>query len=511
MNKDVAHRMKRILQVGTASAGVFALIACGGYGTPPVQNSPSVSGSGGTAIPSVYSQMSFGQFLADGYLTPLCTVVASPGYAHCDGYSLTPAGQQAVGSTFKSASSAQRTKLSGSPPNGWGPADYQSAYGLTAASASMGKGQVVAIVVVGHNNPSIESDLAVYRRQYGLPACTVASGCLHEFDEHGGTNYPTNELWAVETTIDVDMVSAICPNCTIWVVEANTIALADLAVAENTAAALGANAISNSWGAPETGMSNYASAFNHPGIPITAAAGTGQGDYKGFSSVQEIPAAFSTVIAVGGTAVLPTPNARGWTDFLWMPVISGCSSLVSKPSWQHDAGCSTRTVSDISFSMVGQAVYSSFNNGWWMLYGNSSAPPAIAAIAAMSGTRANNASFLYTPAAIANLNDVTLNSDATNPIGGSGDGAQNANGTCVAPGNWSSGVQPFSYLRGTSSSGGGLPAYLCSAVTGYDAPTGNGTPHGVGAFIALSCPGTGGTPNPHPTEIPKGVPPCGSS
>lgn len=751
MNKDVA-RLKRLLQAGIASASVLTFIACGGYGSlPSSQSNPSASGGADVSGNNPSANMTFEEFLANGYLAPVCAVDAGAGYAHCDGFRLTTGGAQAVAGN-RTTASAMRSTLAGPVPFGFSPADYQAAYGLTAASATMGAGKTVAIVLAGHEAP-LESDIGVYRQHYGLPPCTKANGCLKEFDQIGGTNYPTTDPWAQEATIDTEMVSAICPKCNIWVVEANSISLADLSIAENTAAALGPNAISNSWGGSESGMGKYASAFNHPGIPITAAAGTGPSFNEGFSAVQEIPAAFSTVIAVGGTAltqtgtssvvtqwndksgngntlspttatfsnlppmqppllnraalnglntinmatlgqglatlsnigvvggadrtlitlqynnvintgtdstseafgiaygasasiaipfqwandnflassaslynawninvaerssgstsgyangsqvgntitnaintvpqpmsigtVIPgsgnqitgqfaeimyygsalslvnrqkvegylackwgrqstlpishpyrsscptgfTPTslanlavwydasdattittrtyASGWVNSLWAPVISGCSTLVAKPSWQHDAGCSMRTVSDVSFDMTEMSVYSSIIGwDWWTLYGNSNSPPAIAAIAAMSGTRANDASFLYTPTGLANLNDVTLALSLPNQ-----DGIQNTDGTCVAPGDWSTGVMNFSYLRRTKS-GGGLPAYLCSAVTGYDAPTGNGTPNGVGAFTAVSCPGSGGTPNPHPTENPKGAGACGSS
>jgi len=52
-------------------------------------------------------------------------------------------------------------------PAGYGPADLQDAYKLPSASA--GDGQLVAIVDA-YDNPTVEADLGVYRRQYGLPA-----------------------------------------------------------------------------------------------------------------------------------------------------------------------------------------------------------------------------------------------------------------------------------------------------------------------------------------------------
>ena len=68
-------------------------------------------------------------------------------------------------------------------PAGYGPADLLDAYDLPAAAASS---QTVAIVDA-FDNPNAEADLAVYRQQYGLPACTTANGCFKKVDQRGGT------------------------------------------------------------------------------------------------------------------------------------------------------------------------------------------------------------------------------------------------------------------------------------------------------------------------------------
>src|SRR5437899_11795765 len=51
-------------------------------------------------------------------------------------------------------------------PSGLNPADLRSAYDLPSASA--GAGQTVAIVDA-YDDPNAESDLSVYRSQFGLP------------------------------------------------------------------------------------------------------------------------------------------------------------------------------------------------------------------------------------------------------------------------------------------------------------------------------------------------------
>ena len=59
--------------------------------------------------------------------------------------------------------------------------------------------------------------------------------------------------WAQEISLDLDMVSAICPNCRILLVEASSSFFSDLGTAVNTAVGLGAKVVSNSYGGSESG------------------------------------------------------------------------------------------------------------------------------------------------------------------------------------------------------------------------------------------------------------------
>ena len=209
-------------------------------------------------------------------------------------------------------------------PAGYGPSDLQSAYALPSATA--GAGQTVAIVDA-FNDPKAASDLAVYRAQFGLPACTTASGCFRQVNQSGGTNLPrTNNGWAEEESLDVDMVSAICPLCHIILVEASSATTENLGTAVNTAVSLGAKYVSNSYGGSETSTeaSTDTKFYNHPGVAVTASSGD-----SGFGP--QYPAASQFVTAVGGTSLTRASNARGWTETAWSGAGSGCSSFESKP------------------------------------------------------------------------------------------------------------------------------------------------------------------------------------
>jgi subtilase family serine protease len=125
--------------------------------------------------------------------------------------------------------------LATSAPSGYGPADLQAAYNLSSASG--GVGQTIAIVDA-YDDANAEADLAVYRSQFGLPPCTTANGCFRKVDQNGGTNYPRGDQgWAEEISLDLDMASAICPNCKILLVEARSNSFANLAAAVDRAAA----------------------------------------------------------------------------------------------------------------------------------------------------------------------------------------------------------------------------------------------------------------------------------
>jgi subtilase family serine protease len=350
------------------------------------------------------------------------------------------AGQLACMAIVRTNVAAHVGLMPDATPAGYGPADLQSAYALPSATA--GSGQTVAIVDA-FNDPNANADLSVYRAQFGLPACTIANGCLRQVNQTGGTSLPRNNAgWAEEESLDLDMVSAICPLCHIILVEAKSSTFANLGAAVNEAVSLGAKFVSNSYGGGEssTEASSDSSFYNHPGVAVTASSGD-----SGFGP--QYPAASQFVTAVGGTSLTRASNARGWTETVWNGAGSGCSAFEAKPSWQHDTGCSRRTIADVSAVAdpnTGVAVYDTFDgdSGFEVFGGTSVASPLIASVFALAGTpTAGTYPSSYPYSHTANLNDVTSGS----------------NGTCS-------------------------PAYLCTAGVGYDGPTGLGTPNGTAAF-----------------------------
>ncbi|HET8861957.1 MAG TPA: hypothetical protein VFM94_01755, partial [Solirubrobacterales bacterium] len=348
---------------------------------------------------------------------------------------------------------------------GFSPQDLQSAYRLP--SLSKGSGQTVAIVDA-YDSPHAEEDLAVYRATYGLPPCTTANGCFTKVDQRGGTEFPpVSEEWALEISLDLDMVSAACPNCDILLVEADDNLLSNLAVAVEQAAEMGATQISNSYSAREiemgqAGVEAYDGAYDQPGIAVTAASGDAgynnenpehQSGGKCTNCSPSFPADLATVVAVGGTNLYPEgTSGRGWEEYVWQFSGSGCTLYVAKPAWQKDPGCAKRTTNDVSATAGGETDVSVYDtvgqyDGWVNVAGTSVGAPLIAAAIALeeSGLQAEGIPGIYGHPS--NWFDVTEGSNWWGLDGG------------------------HTYEECDK-------ARLCTAASGYDGPTGVGTPNG---------------------------------
>lgn len=342
------------------------------------------------------------------------------------------------------ASGRAITSASSPPSSGLTPAQLQDAYKL----ANLKTGGKTIAIVDAYGYPNLERDLAVYRTQFGLPECSTANGCLTIRNQTGGTRLPRFDLgWAQEQALDVDAVSAACPDCKIAVFEANSQYLADLSTAVKTAAGVaGVVAISNSYALYDAPDSTYGPAYNHPGIAVTASAG--DWGYKG----AYYPASSSYVVSVGGTSLKSAANARGWSETAWSGTGSGCSSLNAAlpPAAGFNTGCAGRAMNDVSAvsdpNNGGLAVYAPYSNAkssWSQIGGTSEASPIIASVFALSGNT----------------------------------------GSSSTPANWIPYGQTSSLFDVTAGSNGTCsPAQWCTSGSGWDGPTGLGTPNGVGGF-----------------------------
>lgn len=356
---------------------------------------------------------------------PVCSETPAIGFAECLSLVRTDSG----------------AAISAIGPAGYWPSDLLDAYNLPTTGGAPGSGPTVAIVDA-YDDPNAEDDMNHYRTQFGLGTC--ASGCFTKVNQDGHANpLPrANRSWSQEISLDLDMVSAICPACKILLVEANSSSILNLGTAVNTAANMGAVTISNSYGGFEFSFESYFESrfYQHPGVAVVVSSGD-----RGYGV--EFPASSQYVTAVGGTSLKPALNTRGWTETVWKGAGSGCSRFIAKPSWQHDPDCPNhRTVADVSAvadPATGVAVYDSFNFGsHWLVFGGTSvAAPIIAGVYALAGNAGSVNYGSYPYSHTGSLYDITSGS----------------NGSC------------------------GL-SLLCTAGTGYDGPTGNGTPNGSGGF-----------------------------
>jgi hypothetical protein len=399
-------------------------------------------------------------------------------------------------------------------PKGISPAKLHRAYQLPTEAAE----PQTIVLVDAYDDPNAEADLEAYDQKLSLPPCTHANGCFTKVNGQGlSAPLPAaNGEWSIEIATDIEVAHSLCQNCHIVLVEATTDTFVNLETAENTAAALlqaaappGAptGEISNSWGGEEPPFDSPA--FNHPGIVITASSGdAGYLNWQQYNTREEkgspyfygpdYPASSPHVVAVGGTRLTVSPTGEWVGETVWNNGSSaggggggGCSAVLAAAPWQPQApgwatvGCgSKRAVADIAADAdpeTGVYVYDSVPEGLGtpkekpgekapgegtgeiIIGGTSVASPIVASAFALGGGAhgvAYPAATLYAHAGSAALHDIT--------VGGNGECEGIYNGSC----------------SGTLASplDCGSLYMICNAATGYDGPTGVGTPIGLTAF-----------------------------
>jgi hypothetical protein len=428
-----------------------------------------------------------------------------------------------------------------SPANGdFGlrPSDLHSAYDLPATA---GSGQTVAIVDA-YNDLAAEEDLAVYTKEFSLPPCTAGEGCFAQVNQNGeaanlpfprsakelesarkGTRAQREEAeeatgWALEISLDIETTRAVCQSCHILLVEADEPSYVDLEKAEHTAASLGANEVSNSWGGPELGVTleeERTGPFNDPGLVIAAASGDDgylDWDARGEKGYADYPASSPHVVAVGGTRLSLTESDAWAGESVWNGYGAGgggCSVVFpaepfqqSVPDWPSVGCAGKRAVADVSADAdpyTGLAVYDSgvnctyyFPEGkvkghWCTIGGTSLSTPLIASTFALAGGSDGveyPAQTLYEGElhAPASLHDIT----------------EGSNGECKKA-YTETGLSGCTAAEEAQTSCSGQA--ICLAGAGYDGPTGVGTPHGLTAFEKAAEPPP--PPPPPPAEAPE--------
>lgn len=328
------------------------------------------------------------------------------------------------------------------------PALVRRAYGFDQI-ANRGAGQIIGIVDA-YDDPSIEADLGVFNRQFGLPACTSANGCFRKV--YGNGRQPAgNANWAVEIALDVEWAHAIAPQATILLVETPSNSLSDLLNGVDVAVRNGASVVSMSWTAGEfSGETRNDNHFVTNGVTFLAASGdTGYG--------MAYPAASPDVIAVGGSSLHTDANGNYQSESAWSGSGGGLSIYEREPSYQATFGIpynprGYRGAPDVSYNGnpgTGYAVYDSVKigtaSGWFQVGGTSAGSPQWAALVAI----ANSMRVSVRRARLSSTNTTIYSLAKTGMSTNFRPVTQGTNGSC---------------------------GVICAASSGYDYVTGLGTP-----------------------------------
>ena len=456
-------------------SAILVLAACsGGSGNPPlIPSNPAALEQNADTPPDALTgpESREAPFVGLNPVRRLCATSDDPALMECLAMARTD-----VAPTVRVGADLEDAATTCIFTNAYCPVDLQAAYALP--SLSKGAGRLVAIVDAwGYHHAA--GDLAYYRKAMGLKACNTATKCLRIVNQNGNPSPlppesgPSDD-WKGEESLDLDMVSAICPNCKIVLVQTNNNYTSSLYTGVKTAGRLGAKYVSASWGGPENGGDNPI--FHQHGVVIVAAAGDNGGGGRYHGGPQQ-PCSYTYVVCAGGTRLVPAHNGRGWSESVWNDLTydrcgsagsspcgatgSGCSRKIGKPAWQSDTQCHMRSESDVSATASlrnAVAVYNSEeSNGlpcpyycWFLFGGTSVSTPIIAGVYALAGNAATQAGAQSIwKRHTGHVNDVTV-------------------GNNVAPG---LGVTCASTIH-----------YICYARPGFDGPTGWGSPKGLGAF-----------------------------
>jgi subtilase family serine protease len=309
----------------------------------------------------------------------------------------------------------QAVPLAGSGITYYTPAQVRHAYGFDQVSAT-GSGQTIAIVDA-YDDPNINSDLAHFDAQFGLPAASLSKARIN--------NPPVNGGWAGEISLDVEWAHAIAPGAKLLLVEARSANFIDLLTAVDYARSQpGVVAVSMSWGGNEfTGEAGYDYHFTtpagHAGITFVAAAGD-----SGAAGGPEWPSVSPNVLAVGGTRLTLSGTGAYGQETGWGSGGGGTSQVEAEPTFQRGAQTTGwRDSPDVAYDAdpsTGFLVYDSVPNssgqtGWFDYGGTSAGAPQWAALLALAdqgraqlglGSLANGQAAVYALPA-ADFHDVT--------------------------------------------------------------------------------------------------------
>ncbi len=376
------------------------------------------------------------------------------------------------------------------------PQQIRDAYGLTplptvwtslssAQQAQLGAGQTLYIVDP-YDDSELSAELAAFDSQYNLPSCaamaistsaslplagaSASAGCTLSmvYTTSAGAmsaNAPSyDSYWAGQTAIQAEWAHAIAPLARLIVVETPG-PTSTLGPAVSLVDSMGAGVVSMAWGWTETaGQSD--SMFTTADMSYVSGTGTG-----GAGQVQW-PAVAPQVLAVGGTSLISYASAPR-DEVAWTSTGSGSSLYTALPSYQSGVSGlgAYRSVADVAMDADG--------NTGQIYFAISPSTPGTSTGYVASGTGIGSAEW----AGLIAVADALRAFNGEGPLGS------------VPPWLYPLLSNPTQYalafhdiIAGNDGSCTG-----CSAATGYDQPTGLGTPKMAGLLAYLTA-GTGITP-----------------
>ncbi|MER6383349.1 S53 family peptidase [Streptomyces sp. NPDC001118] len=315
--------------------------------------------------------------------------------------------------------------------NCYNPLQYRTAYNLNPLykKGITGKGRTI-VIVDSFGSPTVQHDLDVYSKQFGLPSTkvnVVKWGNVPPFD-------PKNSDmtgWAGETTLDVEMAHAVAPDAKIVLVETavaeteGTTGLPEMMSAEKSMIDHGVgDVISQSFGATENTFPGFDKgdfssikklryAFEdaqRKHVTVLASSGDGgatdaMADGKTFYKyrVNSWPSSDPLVTSIGGTQLhLNDKGQRVKPDSVYNDNGAGGggqSHVFNRPSFQDgvkNVVGARRGTPDISMAAAvngGAWVYGSYDptaTGWDVSGGTSEASPLFSGIVALADQAAGH-------------------------------------------------------------------------------------------------------------------------
>jgi subtilase family serine protease len=303
----------------------------------------------------------------------------------------------------------------------YSPVQLSQAYDFpTGKNAPTGAGQTI-VIVTAFGSPFLQSDLAQFDAENGLPAPPSFTTLYQQTPITGqhSSDPGTLQHWAIETSLDVEYAHAMAPGANIVLAVADTDDTKDVAQVETEVLPqYPGSIVSQSFGVDEGGLFSDPDAaatmdqafLSHVRNGGTVVAASGDLGASGFGPVfaggppvpmAGYPAASPYVLSVGGTMGLPYPQGlwnagqyggeQAWNEAV--PFFPGAgagggapSAVYKAPLWQLGmTGSSMRAVPDVSYNAAyNGGVIVVFHGKHGVLGGTSAGAPQWAAIVALA-------------------------------------------------------------------------------------------------------------------------------